>query len=557
MKTVGEENLSDIVEILLENRGLIEKEEKEKFLSPSWDRDLLNPFHMKDMDKAVERIYKAIKNGEKIVIYSDYDCDGIPGAVILHDFFKKIETSQKLLVKDDFKIDFHNYIPHRHKEGYGINMEACKRFVKDKVSLIITVDLGITNNKEIDFLQEAGIDVVLTDHHLPILDQNNNQIIPKAFVVINNKRQDSRYQDKMLCGCATAWKLANAFLMKHRIEFNIPEGYEKWWLDMVAISTVSDMVPLINENRLLAKYGLEVLRKSKRTGLLEMLKNAKIKQKDINEIDIGFGIAPRINSASRMSDPIEAFHALIDNKNSVEYALLLEKNNKNRKTETVIAQEMVDLDNFSKDNVILVGEISWNPGILGLIASKIVDKTKKTTFVYGGLEDEVVKGSVRAGSDGANVVQLMSECSDLLEAYGGHEEAGGFSVKLENIKEFHKKLQEKYKKLEVNYIKKESSPKAEIKIKAEDINLNFYKNLQKLAPFGVGNQNPIFEISGENKGFRIFGDKGQHIEVSFSGISAVKFNVDIENIESYKKVNCFLGQVEWDSFKNKPRIKLL
>ena len=555
--------MTDLIKNLLEKRGVNteNREEVEKFLKPNWDRDTHNPFHMKDIEKAVDRIKKAIDNNEKIIIYSDYDCDGIPGAVVLHDFFKKLKYN-----------NFENYIPHRHNEGYGIHKHAIEKFIKDKVTLMITVDLGITNIEEIKYAQENGIDVILTDHHLPILNENKKQVLPSAFAVINTKRDDCDYPEKMLCGCATAWKLAHAFLVKHREEYGVNEGYEKWWLDMVGISTVADMVPLLGENRTLAVYGLQVLRKSKRQGLLKIFTNARIKQQYINETDIGFGIAPRLNAAGRMSDPREAFLALLDNTDSDIYAMRLEKYNNERKKDTGAANESVDFALFENDQVILVGSADWSPGILGLIASKIVDRTKKTVFVWGKGEDEnIMKGSVRAGSDGANVVQLMSVCADTLMHFGGHEQAGGFAIIKDKIKAFEKKLKDEYEKHQKSLAEKKEE-KARLgnisleinKEKSFDLALNsqsitesLFREINKLSPFGMANSAPIVKLEGEIKNVRLFGDKKQHIELSVDGVSCIKFSVSEAEKEKLIGQKFWLGFIERDIFKGGLKIRLV
>lgn len=210
--------LSDLQKTILENKGFSfnnNKDEKEieKYLFPNWNRDLLDYKKIKDIEKGVERIKKAIDENEKIIIYADYDCDGIPGAVILNDLFEKINYK-----------NFSVYIPNRHNEGYGLNKNAIQKFIDHKVSLMITVDLGITNIEEIDFAEEEGINIIITDHHLPILNENGKQIIPKAFAIINTKQDDCEYEEKYLCGASTVWKLAHAFLEKYREEFNVPNG---------------------------------------------------------------------------------------------------------------------------------------------------------------------------------------------------------------------------------------------------------------------------------------------------------------------------------------------
>lgn len=546
---------SDLIKNLLEKRGIYGEIEQDIFLYPDWNRDIHDPFLMKHMDRAVERLRKTINSKEKILIYSDYDCDGIPGGVILYDFFKKIESSANI------EIDFQNYIPHRHKEGYGIHKEAIDGFIRNGIKLIITVDLGITNIEQIEYAQKNGIDVILTDHHLPINDKDKGQIIPRAYAVINTKQNDCLYPEKMLCGCATVWKLVNAFLVKHRAEYNIPDGYEKWWLDMVGISTIADMVPLVGENRVLAKYGLDVLKKTKRQGLLKIYQNAKIDKYNINETDIGFSIAPRLNAAGRMSDPVYAFRALINNMDSDIYADELEKLNRDRKLETNQANTSIDYENFLQEEIIFTGSKNWTPGILGLIASKITDNTNKTVFVWGMGEDEnIMKGSVRSGMDGANVVNLMNECKDVLHHFGGHEEAGGFAVHIDKLDELHDRLKISYKNQKENFVSKDKKINIDIKIKSENLNNDLYKELQAMAPFGVGNSNPIVALKGELKGVRYFGDKGQHVEINVDGASTVKFNLtdqDKKEIQNQKDKNEWVGVIEWDNYKNKARLKLI
>lgn len=562
---------SDIINTLLKNRGLITSEDQQKFLNPDWDRDLLNPFDIKDIDKAIQRIKTAIDNKEKIVIYSDYDCDGIPGGVVLYDFFKSIEKGYNNKIKqikhtdnikenfnEDLHIDFVNYIPHRHKEGYGINLNAINKFIKDNVSLIITVDLGITNIQEIQYAQDNGIDVIVTDHHLPLRDTTNQQILPPAFAIINTKREDCLYKEKMLCGCATAWKLASAFLVKHREYYGIKDGIEKWWLDMVGISTIADMVPLLGENRLLAKFGLKVLQKSKRPGLQKIINNAKIIQKDINESNIGFGIAPRLNAAGRMSDPIEAFLSLLDNEESVIYAERLEQYNKNRKTETNSANHSIDYNVINTEDILIIGDTQWSSGILGLIASNIVEKTGKTTFVWGKGENEyIMKGSVRSGKDGANVVILMSSCSDILEMFGGHEEAGGFAIHKDNINKFKDKLNIVYKNIKDSFKTKDNNIEADFVIESKDINLELYKNLNIIAPFGIANKKPIFKIQNNYKGHRIFGDKNQHLEIKIDHLSLIKFNISKDKVEDILKQNEYNIEIDWDNYKKQICLRLI
>lgn len=538
--------MTDLVRQLLEKRGVVGEEAQKKFITPDWEKDTYDPFLMKDMDKALERIQKAIQNKEKIVIYHDYDCDGIPGGVVLYDFFTSIGYA-----------NFETYVPHRHNEGYGIHMHALERFVGNGVTLMITVDLGITNVKEIAFAQENGIDVILTDHHLPIED-GAKQIIPPAFAVINTKQNDCSYPEKMLCGCATAWKLAHAFLVKYRQHYGVPVGYEKWWLDMVGISTIADMVPLVGENRILAIYGLKVLSKTKRQGLLRLLKNAKVTTRTISEMDIAFSIAPRLNAAGRMNDPAEAFKALLQNDESVFYADQLEKYNKQRKSETGDAHMSVDFSSLSDNEVVVIGDEKWGPGILGLIATRIVEKTNKTTFVWGMGEDkDIMKGSARAGIDGANIVNLMNSCADVFSQFGGHEEAGGFAVHKKNLKKMEKGLQEAYEHHRPHFKQKSIALEVDFVLDPTEITTKLYREIQSLAPFGVANKAPTIKVSAKDKKMIEFGDKRQHIEIAVEGLSFIQFNVDEDKKKILESQDTFIGNIEWDPFKKKVRMRLL
>lgn len=539
--------LTDLQKKILESKGfdLEKKEEIEKFLSPDWDKDLLDSGKIKGIKESIERIKEAIEKKEKIIIYADYDCDGIPGAVILNDFFEKLNYR-----------NFSVYIPHRHNEGYGLNTNAIQKFIDEGVSLLITVDIGITNLEEIKFAEENGINVIVTDHHLPILDDKAKQILPKAFSIINTKQIGDKSEEKFLCGASTAWKLVNAFLNKYRKEFDIGEGWEKWLLDMVGIATVADLVPLKNENRLLAKYGLAVLKKTRRPGLLKIFSNAKINQRKINEDDIAFGIAPRINAASRMSEPIHAFYALLQNEKSINFANELENYNKARKQETKDAETVIDYEKFQEEKIILIGDEKWTPGIIGLVASKVCETVKKTTFVWGVGEDKnILKGSVRAGEDGYNVVEIMTECQYLLENFGGHEMAGGFAIHKNNLNKFQTFLKE-YK-----VEKKEDSLEGNQKIKKipehidmniSDIDKKLFDEIKIFAPFGSENEKIIFKIKLSKDNFleaRRFGKNKEHLEISLNGLRGIEFFANEEREKELLSQKVFFINLEWDNFK--------
>ena len=516
---------------ILNNRNIPESDWV-SFMLPDFEKGVYDPFLLPDMEKSVARILAAIKNNEKIVIYSDYDCDGIPGAVVLHDFFREIGYK-----------NFSNYIPHRHNEGYGLNQKAIENFAKNSVKLLVTVDLGITNTKEVEYANTLGLEIIITDHHLPHTENVKGkevQILPKAFAVINAKRYDNIYPDNMLSGCATAWKLVCALIQrgkdKKETAFeNIGAGFTKWLLDLVAISTIADMVPLQNENRVLAHYGLIVLRKTKRPGLIALFKKSGIKQTNITEEDIGFGIAPRLNSASRMDNPIEAFYLLATKDELVanEKAAFLEKLNTSRKENVAVFMKKAHkLASTRLDKKVLVlGDSEWSPGVLGLIASKLKDDYKKTVFVWGQGEDKLeYKGSCRSDGE-THLVDLMQACrEETFSHMGGHELAGGFSLKFDKIHNLEEELERAYKKTKHIQIESKDISFVDGTLKIFDINTSLYHELNRLAPFGVLNQKPIFEFKNVLvKEVSLFGKTRNHLKIRLEqegkAVEAIKFFV--------------------------------
>jgi single-stranded-DNA-specific exonuclease len=429
---------------------------------------------------------------------------------------------------------------------------------------MITIDIGITNLEEIKSAQDGGIDVILTDHHLPILNEKGEQILPKAFCIINTKQSDDKYQEKFLCGCSTAWKLVNAFLNKYRDEYKVKEGWEKWLLDMVAISTISDLVPLKNENRLFVKYGLQVLRKSARPGLQKILANAKIDQKNICEDDIAYGVAPRINSASRMAEPLEAFYALLHNEKSIDYANKLEKFNTNRKFNTKEAIDAIDIEKLKGEEVIFLGDENWGPGILGLIAAKVGETTGKTCFIWGMGEDKnIMKGSVRVGEDALNVVEIMTKGEIFLENFGGHEAAGGFAIHKDKIKDFEKFLKEYGEKIKSNKKnKKEETKKKEdfIILNIENINKKIYEEIKIFSPFGVENKKPVFKIKINEKDVinsKRFGKNKEHLEINIGNTRGIEFFVNENREKDLLEKREHLINIEWDNYRRDVVVKFL
>lgn len=498
---------SPFLQTLLKNRGVVGAKEAEKFLKPDYSRDIYDPFLILNMEKAVERILRAIKNEEKIAVYGDYDCDGIPGSVILHDLLKKIGCT-----------NFENYIPHRHTEGYGLNNDAISGFAKNGIGLLITVDCGITDVLEVAYAQKLGIDVIVTDHHLP------QEALPPAYVILNSKQEDDTYPDDMLCGAGLAWKLSCAILARGKesgMFSDVPDGWEKWLLDMAGLSTIADMVPLVNENRALAYFGLKVLRKSARPGLQKLLHVAKVEQAHITEDDVGFMIAPRINAASRMDVPMRAFELLSTNDEALagELASHLHAMNDERKwTVAAIVKEVKKkLAERELREVIVIGNPLWRVGVLGIAASNIVEEYGRPAFVWGREGSHTIKGSCR--SDGSvNVVELMTSVSEeLFLNVGGHEFSGGFSISHEKIHLLEDELVGAYEK--VRRPREEKEIMIDAILSLDDVNWSTYGEVEKLAPFGVGNPKPTFSFPNITiGGARAFGKGNDHLELSFRNV---------------------------------------
>ena len=543
---------------LLFNRGVKTEKESEKFLNVDYEKHTHDSFLMKGMTEATARIFRAIELGEKIVIWSDYDADGIPGAVILHDFFKK--TGYK---------NFENYIPHRGEEGFGLNSEAIEELARNDVKLLITIDCGIADVEEIARAKELGIDVIITDHHEP------NGKIPSALAILNPKQKDCGYPDKNLCGAGVAFKLVQALLfslpkkLKDKSYKLPPPGWEKWLLDMVGLATLSDMVPLIGENRALARYGLLVLRKSPRLGLQQLLRRLKINQRFLTEDDIGFMIAPRINAASRMGKPMDAFELLIadDEVEAAELAAHLDKINQERKgMVAAITKEVrkIMLTRQSGNQVIVIGNPDWRPSLLGLVANALKDEHGKPVFLWGRDDKAIIKGSCRSAG-GVNMVELMNEAREIFLEFGGHALSGGFTVAEEKIHNLEEELARAYERLSKPMIINNEEFLADAALSLDEVNADTYKLIEKLSPFGTGNPKPIFLLRNVSPtAVRQFGRESNHLEIIFENSRTEK----ISAIGFFQKADSFgrpvgageslnlAATLECSNFRRTPEIRL-
>lgn len=538
-------NASTLVNRLLENRN-ISKVDADAFLVPNYENDLHDPRLLNDISVAVARIKDAISKNETIAIFSDYDCDGIPGAVILHDFFKAVPYD-----------NFINYIPHRHYEGFGLSTEAIDTLSTQKVSLVITIDCGTTDIEPIAYAKEKGIDVIVTDHHEP------GDVLPQAVALVNPKLGDYPFTE--LCGAAVVFKLTQVLL--EEVEHTLKEGQEKWWLDMVGIATIADMVPLVGENRVLAHYGLTVLRKSRRPGLQQLLKKNRVDQRRLTEEDIGFTIGPRINAASRMDSPEDAFALLTstDEVEAGEKVIHLEKLNKERKsTVSVMTRELHKRIQGIEDigAVIVLGNPEWRPSLVGLTANKLAEEHNKPVFLWGRDGNGIYKGSCRSGGN-VSVVTLMSAASDVFIEHGGHHFSGGFSVKDEHIFTFGETLNKAYQDLGESASIKEEMLVDEV-LQLEDVTLSLVKELSLLAPYGIANHKPLFAFKNVSpRTIEQFGKNKEHIKFLFETqngqLEAIAFFATPESFTetpTIEKKQTLLAHVEQSFFMGRQQLRL-
>lgn len=495
LDSLSELNVPDFIKNILINRGIKIKEEAEKFLNPDYG-EVYDPFLMLNMEKAAKRVVSAIKNNEKIIIYGDYDADGICGAAVFYSFFKAINYE-----------NFEVYIPNRYENGYGLNFSALDEFIEKKVDLIITVDCGISDTEKTARAKKSGIDIIITDHHLP------QEELPQAFAIIDPYQKKDNYKFKELCGAGVAFKVVSAIL---KIEnFSLPDGWEKWLLDLVAIATVADMSELKDENRILTYYGLMVLKKTRRPGLRALFNKAKINAETLNSEDIAFFVAPRLNAASRVDHANTSFELVVAYSFQIAVSMagrLEEKNAERKKMVEEVVKEARQKIDINKE-IIISGNELWSAGVLGAAASRLMEEFSKPIFLWGKGEAKEIKGSAR--SNGVNLVELMKKIpQDLFLDFGGHALAAGFSLKSDTAEIFEKELLKAWEKSEK--IITENVLEIDGEFKLDDIKSENYEWLAKIEPTGKANHRPVFlfkNLRVEN--IKSFGNGGIHLELTF------------------------------------------
>lgn len=522
-----------IVQILI-NRGIAQKEDQDRFLHLNFDRDFLNPFLLKDMKAAVERIKRAIKNNEKIGIFGDYDADGIPGTALLIRALKLLEYNNYFAI-----------IPTR-EAGYGINESAIDEFIIQGCGLVITIDNGITAKEVISYATENKIETIIIDHH-----EVQPSLKPEALAIINPKQSDCQYPEKNLAACALVYKLIWA-LFKN---LNQSTDRLKWLLDLVGISTIADLVPLVGENRLLAHYGLIVLNKTKNLGLKELAKLAGLADLSIDAYHVGFMIAPRLNAPSRMGRE----KSLAEHPNLIPDLLVTDDSERAKSLAKIINEVNVARQKLLEQTVeeaakkafklvqenkkiIILRDKNWSTGIIGLVASRLVEKFNRPAFVFGQLNNNWV-GSARSIRQ-FHLIENLAKHREIFIRFGGHAQAAGMTIDDKLFTKFEKTVTSiADQKLSDDDLIKEI--KIDLKIKISDINLPLIKKIQKLAPFGLGNPQPIFCVTGKPVDKRLMGKDLTHLS----------FYLKADNEQ--RKVVCFGGAAIGKEIENAEEIAVV
>lgn len=523
-----------IVAKVLLNRGFTDAAEAKKFLDKN-SENFYSPDLMCDMDKAVDRIKKAIENKEHVVVYGDYDVDGITSTALLVRYLRGQGVDAKA------------YIPDRQNEGYGINKAAVKKIYDSGATLLISVDTGITAVEETEYAKELGCDVIITDHH------ECKQELPDAVAVINPKRSDCKYPFKDLAGVGVAFKLVCA--ASDKSENELLDEYS----DLVALGTIADVVPLKDENRVIAARGIDKLSKNPNTGLAAVISTLGLRQKWNNCAVVSYSIAPRLNAAGRMSNAMIAVELLLtqDPQEAQTLAVRLDEENRNRQNEEKIifdeAVEMINSLDLADKKVLVLGKRNWHHGIIGVVASRICERYNKTCILIS-IEDEWCKSSGRS-VEGINLFDALSHCSDILEKFGGHAYAAGFSIKEEYISELDRRLNEFAKETDTGA--KLPHMMIDSKITVADINAATIRKTEVLAPYGAGNKVPIYALMGarivdvktlsEGKHSRILVESDKKIveAIAFgAGSLAAEYCVgDIVDIAGELNINLYNGQI--------------
>lgn len=483
---------SNITNQLLEKRGLTKKQ-AETFLKPDYDTGLTDPFELPGMTKAVTRIVRAINKKEKIVIYGDYDIDGLSSSALLYDAFEMMGIEVSL------------YIPDRFEEGYGLNSGAIEKLKKQQNDLIITVDCGTTAHLQAKTAKDVGIDLIITDHHEP------DGGAPKGIIACVNPKLDKDGPLRDLAGVGVAFYLVRAIAKKTRL---IDAGQEKWLLDLVALGTICDVVPLTNDNRVLASYGLKVLRKTRRQGLIALAENCAMDISLATETDLGFKIGPRLNAAGRLTHAKKALDLLTTNDAAQAKTIALELGelNATRQADTkdILAGCSEQAKKYKKDPILVLSSPDWSHGVVGIVASKISEKWHKPTIILQEL-GELSKGSARSYGS-FDIIKAIRSCEEFLESCGGHSFAAGLKLKTERIQELRYRINQ-YAIANMDAKNNFKTIQIGIKLATGAASIEVYDEINKLAPFGSANKKPHIQSVYVVEQVRLVGSDASHLRL--------------------------------------------
>src|SRR5574344_1735291 len=506
--------IDQVLANLLVQRGITTFDGARDFFRPDLSK-LHDPFLMCDMEVAVERLHKAIENDENILIYGDYDVDGTTAVALFYSFVRSLTS----------KVDY--YIPDRYDEGYGISYKGIDWAIENKFTLIISLDCGIKAVEKVKYAKERGVEFIICDHHLP------DDILPQAVATLDPKRTDCSYPFDDLCGCGVGFKLVQGYAQKYNIPFEkiIP------LLDLVVVSIASDLVLVTGENRILAFYGLKQLNEAPRRGLQSMIKLSGLERHIITIDDIVFKIGPRINAAGRMESGRTAVDLLVSRNEEDAFKLgnTINVHNNDRKNIdreiTIEAKEMVrNMPDFESRKATVVYNPSWHKGVVGIVASRLVEEYYRPTIVLTK-SNNFITGSARS-IPGFDLYEAVEACSEYLENFGGHMYAAGLTLKEENLKPFSEKFE---REVELRITKEVLSPIINIDsfLDFNQITPKFFRILKQFQPFGPGNLSPVFitENVYDNGNGRIVGSDNGHLKLEliqgdepYRHISAIAFN---------------------------------
>ena len=542
VKSVAEQNgISELLARILLNRSFEEKDSIDIFLHPKID-NLYDPFLMNDMQIAVDTIVEACNNKEKITIYGDYDVDGITSVAVLKMFFA------------DMGVEAEHYLPSRLEEGYGLNNNALDKIAANGTKLLITVDCGISAYEEVEYAKSLGMKVIVTDHH------ECPAVLPDAIAVIDAKRPDSTYPFSSLAGVGATFKLIQAISYKLELD---RKRYLKY-IDIVALGTIADIVPLVDENRIIVNFGLILMKQTRNIGLQALIRVSGYESGDaLNSTSVSFGLAPRINASGRMGKADLALELLLEKDIDKAYKIALELSETNKERQDVEksiideALNIIERDKLYEKDIIVVYNKNWHHGVIGIVASKITELYYKPSILIS-VEDGVGKGSGRS-VEGFDLHEALNNCTDLLLKFGGHEMAIGLSIAEENLEKFAEKVEQIAKEKGTKDL--QATVKVDAEVSAEDISYQTLEEIELLKPFGEANPAPVFAYKNVKvEGVRLLSNE-KHLKLTLKDgmhvFDAIAFNMGNKkySIKIGDKVDV-LHSIELNKFNGVEKIQL-